>query len=145
MAGTAAKKKTETETSTPNGIDFEALAKKAGEEMAKNLNMDVLKDMVIGAAEELGYDPAQVDEQTVVEVWDALPKEKKNPMLRKLGVTPKVGVLGALLGIPHHIEHLITRGAGNKIMGFTGLFYQAVAWGLAGYLGIDWYRNRSAA
>lgn len=127
---------------TQGKLTPEEFALKVGQEIGKHFDMGVLKDLILGAAEELGYEPKEVDDETIFAVWSAMPSEKKDTLLRKIGLVPTPGLFSSITGW-HNIEHLRSRGWRNKVSGAMGIIYQGAAIGLGTYLGVDWYRNRA--
>lgn len=92
---------------------------------ARNISIDTVTDKMVGENVNALHKSGQLDET-----------------FRGLGIVPKPGWVSAVSGW-HNVEHLRAAGATNKVAGALGIAYQAAAWGLAIYLGVDWYMGRA--
>lgn len=139
-SGAAAEAATEQETQKA----ADDLAKKVADELAKKFDFANLKSVLAETLKGMGVKENEITDDLIFTTFQALPAEKKDEMLRKVGLVPTPGFFSSISGW-HNVEHLRSRGWRNKVAGGVGLIYQGAAIGLATYMGVNWYRSRGAS
>jgi hypothetical protein len=72
----------------------------------------------------------ELSESDLREIWNKMDKDKKQAFLFSSGLVPEPGVVGAITGW-HDIQHLRSKGAGNKTAGIWGIATKSAAVALA--------------
>lgn len=121
----------------------ENAAQDLGKKIAEKLDYKGLKVLMTSMLKASGYADEEITDELIYEAFMAIPTDTIVPLLRKCGLMRAPHWLSSLTGW-HNAEHMRSKGARNKFAGLVGFVYQFAAFGLAGYMGYDYLRNRDA-